>query len=142
MAGLAAIRLARPDDFADLQRLNAELFKYENDLDRRTRNLNWPSTDFAVDYFHKAAEGRDGFQGFVAEAGGRVIGYLIADCFPKLYMAEPYRVVAELENMFVEANYRRSGVGSQLVEAYKTWAVERGAPYSRPKTKRVPSPCS
>jgi GNAT superfamily N-acetyltransferase len=119
------VRRARPEDFTDVQRLNRDLFVFEDSLNLHTRNLDWPYTDFAVDYFRKAVEGRDHYQAFVAEQDEQAVGYLIGSCLNQLYMS--VNPVAEIENMFVAEPFRRSGAGGQLVEAFKEWAREEGA---------------
>lgn len=121
------IRHAKPTDFEAIQRLNHEHFLYEVPLDYGTRNTNWPYTDEAIKYFKQSAAGQNGCQAFMAEADGRPVGYLIGLVADKLYMAQS--PVGELKIMFLEAEYRRQGAGSLLVNEFKAWARAQGATY-------------
>ena len=126
---MIAVRKATDADFSDIQSLNAELFKFENSLNVSghvdTRNLKWPYSDWAVNYFHDAAKGQNNQQAFVANEGKRVIGYLIASLYTKNWMA--INPIAEIDNMFVLSEYRHHGAGTKLVTAYKEWAKSTGA---------------
>jgi GNAT superfamily N-acetyltransferase len=123
------IRPATLDDFATIQHLNAELFEFEGGLGlyQHSRNLNWPYTDFAIDYFKKACTAQGPYQAFIAESNGRTLGYLIGSVQDRLWLDATANPIAEIENMFVEEAHRRHGVGSQLVAAFKAWANQRGA---------------
>jgi GNAT superfamily N-acetyltransferase len=124
-----SIRKAKDSDFGDLQRLNAELFKFEDSLNvfghKGSRNLSWPFTDYAVNYFHDAAVGQNNSQAFVAVSADQVIGYLIASLYTKNWMAQ--NPIAEIDNMFVISEFRHHGAGSKLVETFKDWAHAKGA---------------
>jgi GNAT superfamily N-acetyltransferase len=118
------IRTATPADFPDIQRLNADLFKFEASLNDNSRNLDWPYTDYAINYFKKCCASQDSFIAFVAESN-HIVGYLAASMYTKNWMtANP---IAEIDNMFIESGHRTQGVGSGLMEAFKAWALSRGA---------------
>jgi ribosomal protein S18 acetylase RimI-like enzyme len=123
------VRKATDADFLDIQRLNAELFKFEDSLNvvghTHTRNLNWPYSDYAVKYFHDAASGQNNCQAFVAVVNVKVVGYLITSLYSKNWMAQ--NPIAEIDNMFVSSDFRHHGAGSKLVAAYKDWAMAKGA---------------
>jgi len=66
---------------------------------------------------------------FVAESSGRLIGYvlgMIVDLVPDIFAQEPCGFVADI---YVEADYRRRGVGRALVKAVLDWFQEKGVPY-------------
>jgi len=58
--------------------------------------------------------------GLVADSGGKVAGFAVASWLRQ-------ETVAEVEGLFVEQDYRRQGVGSALIAACMTWAVQAGA---------------
>jgi aminoglycoside 6'-N-acetyltransferase I len=118
----AKIRAATPADLADIQRLNAELFKYEDSLDvfDHSRNLDWSYSDAGLQNFRRCIAGQDGLVAFVAAQDGRVTGYLTASLYSKTWMAT--NPIAEINNLYVDPKYRRHGAGSGLMTAFKDWA--------------------
>ena len=58
--------------------------------------------------------------GWVAEDGAGLVGFAVASHLPAA--AE-----AEIESLVVDAQYRRRGIGSDLLAACKTWAADQGA---------------
>ncbi len=122
-----AIRTAVPEDLAAVQRLNAALFIFEDELGSsdHSRKLNWPYATDGAAYFTKCLAGQDGNIAFVAEAQGTVVGYLAACVYERSWMS--LNPIAELSNMFVEPDFRRQGVGGQLMDAFKTWAHQQQA---------------
>ena len=121
------VRLAEPRDFKDIQRLNAELFKYEDALNLydHSRNLDWPYSEAAIKYFRDAVGGKNNTQGFVAVVADRIIGYLIASVYSKPWMST--NPIAEIDNMFIESSSRRHHAGAGLITAFKKWAKAQGA---------------
>lgn len=68
-------------------------------------------------------------QTLVAEADGRVIGYvlgIIVHETPDMFQHDPSGFLADI---FVEAAYRSCGVGRQLVDALQDWFKSRGVSY-------------
>lgn len=120
------VRLAEPRDFKDIQRLNAELFKYEDALDLygHSRNLDWPYSEVAIKYFRDAVSGKNNTQGFVAVVDNRIVGYLIASVYSKLWMST--NPIAEIDNMFIESSSRRHHAGAGLIAVFKKWASAQG----------------
>lgn len=119
------IRIARPDELPIVQKLNGDAF--ENDAEHDPYLvMTWP-TDPSTGgtYFRRRLDGAGDGVVFVAEDNGDVIGYIAGAIRPN----EPYRrgSRSELENMFVRADARRSGIGSSLVNAFVTWSRQQGA---------------
>lgn len=116
------IRRAREDELKVVQDMNHKLFvhdnKYFNDL-----NLQWPYQEKGTEYFKNKINNTKGVC-IVAEVEGVVVGYLAGSTFDAgtAYLAKR----AELDNMFVEEEYRMSGVGKELVEEFKKWCQENG----------------
>lgn len=66
---------------------------------------------------------------FVAESNGRIIGFVlgvIVDLVPEMFASETGGFLADI---YVEPNYRRSGVGRALVKALSDWFQSRGVDY-------------
>jgi len=65
---------------------------------------------------------------FVAEAGGRVAGFLhvVAHDTPPIPILVPRRL-AVVDNLAVRRNLRRAGIGRALMGRAEAWARERGA---------------
>jgi len=112
------IKRATLNDLKTIQTLNDKLFKFEmeNRLDSYVET--WPFSNNAEDYFNNLIENQ-----FVAiaECDNNVAGYLAGS----IYQDETYScyegITAELENMFVEENYRKYGVGSRLIEHFNDY---------------------
>ncbi|MFD4990808.1 GNAT family N-acetyltransferase [Cellulosimicrobium cellulans] len=70
----------------------------------------------------------------VAEAGDDVVGYLVAHRHATLFANAP---VAWVEEVTVDADARRRGVGRLLVDAAERWAEDAGAAYVALATRRA-----
>lgn len=121
------IRFGTIEDLPAVQRLNQALVMYEREfvLNGQTINAEWAYQPEGVTHFAKHLNRESGTAVFIAESGGRVVGYLAASC-----NTSPHRLqnpVADIETMFVDAAQRRQGVGSKLVDAFISWAQEQGA---------------
>lgn len=126
------IRRGTPADLAAVQRLNHELFKYEHDQGfyaGDSYNLNWPFEAAGTTYFQDALTDSPTTAVFVAEADGRLVGYLAAGYTTRAYRTQ--NPIGELENMFVAAEFRGRGVGTQLVAAFLEWARAAGVAHVR-----------
>lgn len=66
---------------------------------------------------------------FVAEVDGQIVGYVlgvVVDLAPEMFASETAGFLADI---FVEAEYRRAGVGRKLVQALGDWFQSRGVTY-------------
>jgi GNAT superfamily N-acetyltransferase len=118
------IRVSRPEDLAAVQNLNHELFEHDHPYDAYLE-MSWPyNKETGGAYFADRVSGRSGVC-FVADSGGKLVGYLAGD----VKANEQYRSGrrAELENMFVSEPARRAGVGTALVSRFRDWCREQGA---------------
>ena len=117
------IRPARPGELKIVQDLNHELFlsdqRHFGDL-----NLDWPYQEDGEEYFTQLVNGESGVC-YVAEVEGKVIGYAAGGIMYKHSAYNGKR--AELENMFVKAEYRSQGIGGKLVDAFFAWAKSQQA---------------
>ena len=60
----------------------------------------------------------------VAEQPGKIIGFILGVVAPKVAPEIRYAVI---ENLRVEPEYRRRGVGSQLLEQFRRQGISQGA---------------
>lgn len=60
---------------------------------------------------------------FVAEADGKVVGYVHASAYECTYSDSLKNIMA----LVVEKNYRKHGVGRQLMESVEQWAKQTGS---------------
>ena len=123
MSSSLNIRPAKPSDLEKIKELNQKLFAKEfNDFDK-TLDCNWPQTDKATNYFRERIEGKGGCA-FVAEADGLVVGYLVGGLSRESYPRLLEGGLGELENMFVEKEFRSQGLGKKLVDSFIAWCRE------------------
>lgn len=117
------IRKATLDDFNEILRLNLKLFNFERQY-TKTYNLNWTYSKIGKDYFQKRITEKNGIM-FVAVENKTIIGYICG------YVGNfPYRKppeIAEIDNMYVEEGFRRSGIGKKLVSYFEKKAKKKGA---------------
>ena len=117
------IRRAVFKDWKEIKRLNQMLFDYEADAFDNTLNTAWP--DANDESYQNNASG-DNFFALVHEEGGKIVGYLVA----RRFETKPYRnkiIQVELDHTFIEEEYRNKGIGRQMFEEMKKWALEIGA---------------
>ena len=70
----------------------------------------------------------------VVETGGSLVGYCLGFVHGTFYANGP---VAWLEEIMVQAEHRRSGLGGRLMEAFEAWAKQKGAILSALSTRRA-----
>ncbi len=116
------LRRARKEDLPAIRELDRALFHYDRNFDP-TLDPKWPDGAEAAGWYAE----RIGGEGLllVAEAEGRLAGYLIAqETDPESYR-EPLKM-AEMEAFFIAEPWRGGGLGAAMVKAFETWARERG----------------
>ncbi len=104
------IRPAVPGDCEALARLNRESMGYDYPPEKTEEQLKKLLSD-----------GKNGV--FVAEAEGKVVGYVHLTDYDLLY-ADPMK---NIMGIAVDPACRRMGVGKRLLEAGEKWAKESGA---------------
>lgn len=105
------IRKAVSSDFSQIQRLNKELFKFEEQFGHEY-NLNWPYQEEGIKYFERI-QSSDKAIVYVAEENSTIIGYIIA--FVYTFSYRKTNPICEIENMFTEERYRNKGIGKSLI---------------------------
>lgn len=118
------IRKAQANDLNLIQELNNKLFEYETDNKLDNYIADWPFSVVGREYFDDLIKNQ-----FVviAEVSNKPVGYLAGS----IYFDETYSYyegqTAELNNMFVEEDYRHLGIGSKLVNTFIEWCKQQKA---------------
>jgi ribosomal protein S18 acetylase RimI-like enzyme len=121
------IRKAERRDLEAVGRLGAMLVRthYAFDHDRFLAPGEGTESAYAA-FLGRALDSRDASV-FVAERDGVIVGYVFAALEP-LNWKELRGPAGFIHDVAVTEESRRSGVGSQLIEAAVAWLRERGAP--------------
>lgn len=104
------IRDCREEDCASLHRLSRERLGYDYPEDKTREKL-------------LMLLGRPDNRIFVAEADGKVVGYVHAADYDVIY----FDSMKNIMGIAVDAEYSRRGIGRKLLEAVELWAAETGA---------------
>ncbi len=119
------IRKALIQDLESVQKLNSDLFKHDFELDP-TLDLDWPSSEEGRKYFEKSIISEDSTT-VVADNNGKIVGYMIAALTETpVYIRKDIRMI-EVENTFIQEEFRRQSLGTQMYEEIKSWAKGKGA---------------
>ena len=118
------IRKARAADREDVVRLWMDLLRSQATLDARYT----PADDAQVRWRNDYGEwlDRESRRLFVADVEGRVCGFISAERSSPAPIFEG-RSEVYVDEIFVEPDYRRRGLGRKLVGAVREWAESLGA---------------
>lgn len=127
MTSPVTVRPARADDEGTLGRLGALLVTEHHDFDPQRFIAPLPNLAQRYGEFLASQIGRPGMVVLVAERDGQVVGYAYAAMEGNDYMAlrGPAGV---LQDLVVDPEHRRQGIGSALLEASLDGMRELGAP--------------
>ena len=122
------IRLVKPEDIDAVARLWEALVAYHRQLDA---SLPPAAPQGARRYARRLIDRMDDPMSrvLIAEVKGEVIGYVlgvVVDLAPEMFSQEASGFLADI---YVDAAYRRMGVGKALVEALVAWFHEKGLRY-------------
>lgn len=110
------IRKAILEDVSYIQNLNNELFKLEKENYDTTLVLNWALTEEGKDYFEDLIKNQ---YVIVATLEDKIIGYLAGSINEKGSYEEIH--YGEINNMFIQENYRLYGIGKKLINTFKDY---------------------
>jgi ribosomal protein S18 acetylase RimI-like enzyme len=117
------IRRGTRNDIPMVSELNKKLFR--DDAARRDPFMDIDAADaVSLDYFEKFQKDESTVV-FLAESDGKVAGYLAGRHLKGAPLLKSD--TAELESIFVNEEFRGSGIGTSLVDSFLLWAKERGA---------------
>lgn len=119
------IRLVEPRDETSIARLWQSLTLHLTALDPRLPGV---APGAPQRYAERLLERRDDplTRCLVAEAGDRVVGYIlgaIIELHPDLF---DHTSAGYIADVFVDQDYRRQGIGTELVETMLDWFVDQG----------------
>jgi ribosomal protein S18 acetylase RimI-like enzyme len=121
------VRRAATGDVEALLTISTGLWREDAGThDPEVMNTDWPVQHGRAS-FEALAEDPDRV-GLLAEIGGELAGGLMGS-YPELTPFVRLRE-ARLNSLWVLPDHRGAGVGGLLVDAFLTWARERGAPYA------------
>ena len=114
------IRRANINDLNAVQESNNSLFELEFNNFDDTLKLGWPFEKDGKEYFEYMIKNEIVF---VAEVEEKIVGYLAGSiCEPISYITESF---AELDNMCIDDEYRRFGIGTLLINEFKKYCKEK-----------------
>lgn len=115
-------RNATLQDLKEVQNLNYQLFKLEYHNFDPALNMDWAFSKAGESYFKNLIE-----KGtvWVAVNDNKVIGYL-AGSIDEEKPSYVIKLLAELNNFYIEEEYRRQGIGKKLVEEFKNYCINKG----------------
>ena len=114
------IRKATIKDLNMIRKLNNSLFELEYNNFDDTLKLNWPMEQEGEEYFTDMINNEIVL---VAQVDDKVVGYLAGSiCEPISYITETF---AELDNMCINDEYMRCGIGTLLMQKFKEYCREK-----------------
>lgn len=115
------IRKAKIEDLKDIQTLNNKLFEYEYEGWDKDLKLRWPFDEAGTNYFLDMINNKFVY---IAIDNDKPIGYLAGNA--KAEASYNTIKIAEIDNMFVESEYRGKDIGTMLINKFKDYCVENG----------------
>ena len=120
------IRNLKLEDFDDVNNLFIQL--HNSEVEHRPdlfRKIEKPTTSMAWDFAASLSDNSKIMIG--AEVDGKVVGFVIAQIRQSTYKIQTQRTFAYFENIVVDENYRRKGIGTVLYQEGVKLAKEQGA---------------
>ena len=120
---MIAVDVATLDDVKALVLLEGKLFREDAGVHDEFADVTWPDREGADDFVRLIAD--PACLVLAARDGASVVGLLVG------YVAGPSShrqpvTHASLRSMYVDAAYRRQGVGQQMVETFLSWGRQQG----------------
>ena len=114
------IRKATIEDLSSIQELNNSLFELEYKNFDDTLKQGWPFEKEGKEYFEYMINDE---VVFVVQDKEKIVEYLAGSiCEQISYVTETF---AELDNMCIDDNYRRFGIGTLLINKFKEYCKEK-----------------
>jgi ribosomal protein S18 acetylase RimI-like enzyme len=120
------IRRASPADLPALGRLGADLIETHHRFDARRFMAPGPHPEEGYAWFLGTQLTEDDVAVFVAERGGRIVGYLYAGLEPQSWK-ELREAAGFVHDVVVDESARGTGVATRLMEAGFEWLRACGA---------------
>lgn len=113
------IRKATIEDLKCIQELNNDLFKLEKANYDSTLIENWPLSKDGEEYFTDLINNH---YVIVAILNNEIVGYLAGSINEKCSYEEIQ--YGELNNMFINENFRGYGIGKKLIDSFKNYCKD------------------
>lgn len=104
---------------ADIQNLNNQLFEFEYSSFDTALNVGWTYEKDGEKYFNTMLNNQ---VIYIALDKEKVVGYLAGSI--NIQGSYVTKSLAELDNMFVLEEYRKHGVGTKLINAFKEYCLQ------------------
>jgi diamine N-acetyltransferase len=117
-----SIRKATIKDLEQILALNKALFDYEEEFNSEY-NLGWTYSEKGKEYFKDRIENNSSIV-LVGEDENKIIGYILT--FIKNHSIRSINPIAEVENMFIDKDFRKQGLGSKFLKETIKLAKEMG----------------
>ncbi len=117
------IREATEKDLTKILELNHKLFLFEKSF-APYYNSEWPFKE-GKSYFKKRIKNKEEGIVLVCEVKNKVVGYIAG--YIDEYSFRTLNPIAEVENMYVEENFRGKGIGTKLIKKFIKLAKDKGA---------------
>lgn len=117
------VRRAKSADLDSVLKLRTSLFRSDSKLDRLL-SIDYVSSQRGKKRILRLIQGRKRIC-LVAELDNKLVGYLTGEITGFNY-ARPV-VTAEIANIFVDPQYRKQKIGTELFKEFKIWAKNKGA---------------
>ena len=115
------IRRAIIEDLEVIRKLNNTLFELEKENYDSTLIKDWPLTEDGKEYFTDLINNH---YVIIAEVDNEIVGYLAGSINEKgSYEGIQY---SEINNMVINSNYRRHGIGKKLINDFKDYCKTKG----------------
>jgi GNAT superfamily N-acetyltransferase len=115
------IRTANIEDLKFIQDLNYKLFDLEYNNFDPALNMNWTFSETGENYFKELIKNGTIW---VAEDNNKIIGYLAGNT--KGTPSYATKTLAELDNLYIDEEYRKKGIGKKLIEEFKKYCILQG----------------
>lgn len=120
------IRNLKIEDFDDVNNLFMQL--HNSEMEHRPdlfRKIEKPTTSRAWDFEVSLIDNSKIMIG--AEVNGKIVGFVIVQIRQAVYKIQTPRIYAYFENIVVDENYRRKGIGTAIFQEGIKRAKEQGA---------------
>lgn len=117
------IKKGNINDLSIVQKLNQDLFDFEIPW-HSTYNREWPYQERGIQFFTDRLNEKDGII-FIAFVNDRPIGYLCGGWL-RSYTFRVEKLFSQLDNMFIQQEFRNKGVGKKLLDEFIKWSKEKG----------------
>jgi len=124
LKNMITIRKAEISDLKVIQEFNNKLCAKEHADFDVTVNPEFARTESGERYFKSSIQNEDRLV-LIAEDNNRPIGY-IAGGIEKVSEFRTISDMCEIDNMWIDEEYRSQGIGKQLMNKFQNWTREKG----------------